>query len=1004
MEKDMNFFEASRRRHLAARQSNRNGGRIPADSRPLAASSRDGMRTAFDRFRSVFDAAYPAAQPVASAAAAEPDPVLGARSGGSGGVGADPMPASGPASPLQRLRARASLADDDDGAGVDRLISAQTPWEPDDGSDADTIGYMSLEGVVSEVRQYGEWGAALLTLPDRQQWRLTGESVALLKDGLSYRVSGTVKQHPQHGESFDVALATPVVEADEGALQRYLVKRFDGVGQKRARQYIAALVQADPRLLTELSQVLVHEPWALDVQAVLNARARVRFVAEQAELFLQDGEDKEGEGEPENGADPAHLAKIQQAQHKAALESLARSFMLSFARGDQFFKEAQARALAEYFWGRFGPDPDLLNKSMASLKEDPYEPVLSVEGYGFATADALGKRMGIVPDDEKRLRVAGAWVVQQACLRRGHGFLSTKEFVTDLKRTMPGVSPQKVLNACAAKQTLVIEPQEGRISTPKLWTAQQRVAMKVADRLRSSAPLTSKSYDEVTRFLRTKAHRINERFANGGLDDAQIHAVAAIMTAPATLHVLTGGPGTGKTTIMECVAWMLRRRKSFLFAAPTGKAARVLSSRLSALNVNASTICSMLRGTDDAGYEINAEKPLEADVLVIDESTMVGIETADALLQAARPDTHIIFLGDPGTVDNQGAPDKSGQLPSIAPGRFMHDLQAIPEVQKLHLTRVFRNAGGILDVVREVADGNIDIRDRETVKFESLPDPKDALETVIARYLELSRRDGAAHTALIMPRRAGSVSEPGWNVTWSNAILRDILNKNGIKMPGTIYRLGDRVIIRQNLQVQVPSSKDLDGRATTLDAGRMAQAAGIEEPQSMMVYREDDPEAVKQVRLVNGDTGSILGWRMDADNPRMGQPRWVELLLDDGRRVWLPGDEIGVLDHAYALTVHAVQGSEYRNVLFCATDGGENFMNANMLLTALSRAKNWLQVWGDRSVLRRVAATKLPDRNSSVAQNTGIYLASSNRAISHAQDASFEEISSDSDGMAIKNF
>jgi len=899
-------------------------------------------------------------------------------------------------SPLQRLRARAAANQSED------LPAPDQPWESDEESAPDVRpgaqsgaqsgaqrAAESIEGVVSEVRQYGDWAVANITLDNRRQRRLSGSAVSKLKEGSRYRVEGLVRQHPQHGESIEVSVATPVVNADKLALQRYLVKHFDGVGVKKAEQYLQALEAADPALLEDLSQVLVHEPWLLDVRAVLSAQPRVRVSpadvvlptdsidpadpAAPAKASSEDGDDRDdfsaaSQAETRQDIDSARLSRMKEAQRKAAVESLSRAFMLGLGGGTTLFKEPQAKALAEHFWHQFGADPDLLNKAMGSLRADPYAPVLSVSGYGFVTADALGKRMGIDPKDERRLRVYGAWVVQLACARRGHSHLKVQEFVAEIRRAMPGTPIQGVLNACAAKNTLVIDSESGRIYVPKLWLAERRVSAKIAERLHSGKALTSRSYDSVVDFLKTKAHRINERFASEGLDEAQIHAVAAIVTAPTSLHVLTGGPGTGKTTIMECVVWMLKHRKHFTFAAPTGKAAKVLSNRLSALQVSASTICSMLRGTDEAGYEINADKPLETDVLVVDESTMVGIETADALLQATQAHTHIIFLGDPGTIDAQGRPDKAGQLPSISPGRFMHDLQSVAEVQKLHLTKVFRNGGGILDVVREVAEGNLDVRDRETVKFDPLPEPEQALQTVIARYLEIARRDGMANTVLIMPRRAGDVNEPGWNVTWSNAVLREILNRDGPKMPGTIYRLGDRIIVRKNIQAPVPTLDDLDGKVTTLDAKHLAKSVGIEDPRPAAVGREDDLEAVKQVRLVNGDAGFILGWRMDANNPRMGQPQWLELLLDDGRRVWLPGEEIAILDHAYALTVHAVQGSEYRNVLFCATDGGENFMNANMLLTALSRAKSYLHVWGDEGVLKRVAATKLPDRNSGVTE------------------------------------
>jgi len=194
--------------------------------------------------------------------------------------------------------------------------------------------------------------------------------------------------------------------------------------------------------------------------------------------------------------------------------------------------------------------------------------------------------------------------------------------------------------------------------------------------------------------------------------------------------------------------------------------------------------CSLLQGTDEAGYEINEEKPLECDVLVIDETTMVGVQTADAIFRACKPDAHIIFLGDPGRAEDEKYAARAGQLPSISPGRFMHDLQSMDYVQSVELTKVFRNQGGILDVVEEVAAGDLKVKDRDSVKFSGLPDPSKALDTVLARYLDIVKSDGMANTVLIMPRRAGDIDTPAWNVTWANAVLRDILNPSGQKCRG----------------------------------------------------------------------------------------------------------------------------------------------------------------------------------------------------------------------------
>ena len=876
-----------------------------------------------------------------------------------------------PMSALDKLRASARRAAEQGAAQVDDPDDwPQEDHDLDDEDEGDNLAaateaVQEVEGKISALRLYKDWGLAILQSKEGP-WKLTGQAVMALKEGLSYKVRGPLRRHPQHGESIEVSTVEPLLTLDEAGIERYLVKHFSGVGPAKARRYLQAVQQQGGGAMEALRDVLLHRPWKLDLAAVLAGEPRI----EMSEDPPPDSQTQPSGGQAQAGpvvgsADPELLARMERARQQAMAEVIKRNFMLRLGALPGF-KVTMAKALANHFLPLVSSKPDPVEAAWKALLADPYEPAGKAKGYGFLTADLIGlKLLRLAPDAPVRLRAVGNWIVGEACARSGHAWLSSKEFAVAVRQLQPGLDPQKVLVESVRAEQLVVEPQAGRIYLPKLHEAEKRLAWAIAERARDFPPLTQRSYEEVVAHLKANAGKINPAFEKTGLDEAQLHAVASIVTEPCGIHVLRGGPGTGKTTIVECMAWLLRGRH-FVYAAPTGKAARVLSSRLGRVGGEASTICSLLRGTDESGYEINAEKPLGADVLVIDETTMVGLQTADAILQAAQPHAHIIFLGDPGRVAQDGVQPRAGQLPSIAPGRFMHDLQTVPEVQSVELTRVFRNAGGILDVVEEVARGRLEVKDRESVRFAPLPAPKDAMSTVLARYLDLARTDGLANTVLIMPRRAGNAEEPGWNVTWANAVLRDVLNPHGAKMPGTAFRLGDRIIVRQNMSLEQPGAEDIPRSGPDLGYHQVAEKAGV---------LASVDEAARDPRVVNGDTGFIVGWRMDDGDSTQALPRWVRLQLDDGRRLWLPGEEVGVLDHAYALTVHAVQGSEYKNVLVCATDGMAQFMNANMLLTAFSRAKQLLEVWGDERVLKRVAATALPGRNSALPQRVAEALA-----------------------------
>lgn len=949
----VNFFE---RRRRARPQSADQSVQLQPGEQQGEQSAEEGPSQSLER-----SAESPAKQEVPARAA----PTVPAAGGASGAPRA--------LSALERLKSLAASAPPIDGLDPSMMGGDDRDDDRDDDSPPEAErtspdNVREVSGRVLSVRVFNDWAVANMVTSTGDELKITGSLVASVKDGLSYKVVGVEREHPQHGRALELTALEPTLEADESSIARFLSKNVAGVGNSRAYAYIAALKKdavadmppdaslADRReryreVMQRLADVLIHRPWNLDVNAIIDGLPVIEIG--QATPSQEDSEGNE-----------AAAASALRVRKEMLAEVLKRSFMLSFGALKNF-KEPAARGLAAFYAGKVVSEAEPVARALAMLSQDPYEPVGEAPGYGFATADLLGRHLGLPEDAPARLRVLGPWVVSQVCNRKGHTWLKSGQFVAEIRRSFPGLSPQSVITEGIRSERLVVEPEAGRIYTKELHRAESRLASALAVRAMFAKPLIDQPYEQVAEFLRHNAHKINPTFKDSPLDEAQVHAVASILTEPSGVHVLRGGPGTGKTTIVECIVWMLKGRSEFLFAAPTGKAAKVLSKRVKSMGAHASTICSMLRGTDDVGYEVDADDPLTCDVLVTDESTMMGVVTADAVMQALPRGSHIIILGDPGRTVSESRPGRAGQLPSISPGRFMHDLQIMPAVHNVELERVYRNSGGILDVVEQVAAGKLEVKDKDSVSFRGLPDPERANDEVLSRYVQLARQDGLANTALIMPVRAGDVNKPSWSVTWVNAVLREVFNRDGQKMPGTIFRLGDRIIVRnKNLSVEQPGQAIVRAPGPKLDAAHVRKVAGIDEPEAS--DEGDDSGDKKEERIVNGDTGFIVGWKMDPDNPRLGLPKWIQLQLDDGRLVWLPGEELAVLDHGYALTVHAVQGSEYKHVLCVITDGSPEFMNANMLLTAFSRPKQTLHVWGDPAVLKRVAATPLPERNSAL--------------------------------------
>ena len=881
-------------------------------------------------------------------------------------------------SALQRLRAvaasmKSQVQDDFAEPGNEASVSTASTVPTE-------VELTEVEGTLSSVRNFNDWAVGLVWTEDREEVRVTGEVIAGLTEGLEYRFSGVTKSHPKHGDSVEVVSYEPVITLDPKAMERYMVKAFKGIGPAKAAKFIDrvqdlavdlawdnAVESAEPlgraeteeirhRALLELRNTLLHEPWKLDLSAL----------AKDASFA--------------DGVDP-------QAEAKRLV--LTRNLMLRLG-GVAGLRDGVAKSLAAYLLLQIkGDEPqadafvDPIEASWKVLVSNPYAPIRKASGYGFATAELVARSIGVPRDSPLRLAALVEFAVTQECQRRGHVFLSPKDFVSAVRRVDPTAPAQASLVHGIKAGLLVIDAEANRVYAPQMHAAEVRLAKSIARRIRAETSLTQRSPEAVSAKLKKSASKINPAFA-GGLDAEQVNAVASIMTAQTQLHVLTGGPGTGKTSIIECLVYLLKGRR-FLFAAPTGKASKVLTSRVKSLGYESNTTCSLLRGSEESGFAINGTEQLECDVLVIDESTMNGVVMADAIFDALPEDAHVIFLGDPGVPGREGRPARAGQLPSISPGRFMLDLLDLPAVNHVHLTKTWRNSGGILEVVDEVARGRLVVQDRVSVRFRPLPDAVVGFPGVMQAYLESVQKYGVESTAMIMPKRQGNRNEPDWNITYANAVLREVCNPHAIKLPGTMLHLGDRVILRENMIIKQPDADALGrvaasvasplkkGVGSPLDFEKLLRDQGLAQPETsdddeISPIEDVDFEEAGSERVVNGDTGTLISYAVDDQNQRMGSPKWVKLALDDGREIWYPGSDLGAIDHAYALTNHAVQGSEYQKVISVVTPGSPDFMNQNMLLTALSRARSDLEIYGDPDTLRKIAATPMPKRNSALSE------------------------------------
>ncbi len=540
------------------------------------------------------------------------------------------------------------------------------------------------------------------------------------------------------------------------------------------------------------------------------------------------------------------------------------------------------------------------------LKENPYQLAEDIDGVGFLTADRIAARAGIAADSEMRLK-CGILYVLSASQGEGNVYLPL-EMLVSRSSAMLQADPEAVrpaLSALISEHKLISrESDDGTIIySGRLYYLELNSARMLLD---LSVP-TGTDREEVMEELRKmeQEHRLV-------LDEIQRKAVISAVCN--TVLVLTGGPGTGKTTtINEMIRFFMRKGMEVLLAAPTGRAAKRMTE---ATGYEASTIHRLLEvssspeAESEARFERNAENPLEADVIIIDEMSMVDIGLLNALLCAVARGTRLILVGD---VD---------QLPSVGPGAVLRDIIASDAFPTIRLSRIFRQAESS-DIVLNAHKINrgeqitLGTNSREFLFLE-----RDDPERIIRNMIELIRDRLPAYVEakpldiqVLSPMRKGVLG-----VERLNSVLQEQLNppspKKAEKQYGDrIFRVGDKVMqTRNNYQI----AWEVPGRfGIPVETG-----SGI----------------------FNGDMGIVK--RID----EFGHV--IEIEFDEGRVVDYPFGDLEDLEHAYAVTIHKSQGSEYPAVLIPILSGPSMLMTRNLLYTAVTRAKRCVMILGSSSAVR----------------------------------------------------
>jgi exodeoxyribonuclease V alpha subunit len=521
-------------------------------------------------------------------------------------------------------------------------------------------------------------------------------------------------------------------------------------------------------------------------------------------------------------------------------------------------------AVAARIYRAYGPG------AIETLRSDPYA-LTELDGIGFATADALAQALGTPPDSPGRLDAGLRHALREA-ESDGHCNLPRPELAERARRLL-GADADDRIDELVARGRLVVE--DDRVFDPGMHAVERRLAAHVRalidDEPRLRLPTPKRP---TTGFVPT---------------DDQWKVVQAVLDH--RLAILTGGPGTGKSQTMRTLVDLVHAEKRTVrLCAPTGKAARRLAEMTGAM---ATTIHRLLEYVPGEGFTRDAEDPIPGtDVLIVDEASMLSVRLAEALFAAVGPRTHVLLVGD---VD---------QLAPVGPGRVLDDLIESGRVPVVRLTEIFRQAARSLIVraahaVNEgrpppTAAGPDDLRDFFVIARHGAPAIRDEVVSLATTRLPSHYDlDARAEVLVVAPMHRGPAG-----IDALNDELRALLNGDGKPIPGTPFRVHDRLLETKNNHER---------------------------------------------ELMNGEMGVIE--YHDAERDR------VLFAADDGRRITLPVAELDTMRLGHAVSVHKAQGSQSPAVVVVLHRGHQLMLTRNLVYTAITRAERVCVVVGEPAAL-----------------------------------------------------
>ncbi|MEO4052187.1 ATP-dependent RecD-like DNA helicase [Solibacillus sp. CAU 1738] len=687
---------------------------------------------------------------------------------------------------------------------------------------------------------------------EEKEMIVVGYFPPLVEDEM-YRFTGNMKTHPKYGVQFQVDTFEKEVPATEQGIVHYLSSDlFTGIGRKTAETIVA-------KLGTNALKKIMEDPNALDV---------VPRLSEEKKQII-----------------------IQTIEQNLGLERV----MIQLNE-----------------WG-FGPQLGMKiyqtyrEDTISLLSENPYRLIEDVDGVGFGRADDLGAKLGITGNHPDRIKAAVFHVLTNAALSDGHVYMEAEQ-VLPLVKSMLEQSQRIEIPFAAISQACIemreeskICGEETRMYLPSLYFSEVGIASKILELVEQNKKQENFSKDEIRKAIGEVEERYNVNYA-----PTQVEAIERALNS--AVMILTGGPGTGKTTVIKGLVEVYaelhglslnpkeyaQKEEPFpiVLAAPTGRAAKRLaeSTELPAMTIH------RLLGFTGQEKEEETEREVAGRLIIIDEMSMVDTWLAHQLLKSLAEDVQVVFVGD------------QDQLPPVGPGQVLKDLLSSKQVPTVELTDVYRQAEGstIIDIAHQIKKGVVPqtltdkTADRSFIKASA-----DQVTSVVTQIVKSAVAKGQAirDIQVLAPMYKGPAG-----IDALNKQIQELVNPNDgtrkeLVFGDTIYRIGDKV-----LQL-------------------------VNQPES---------------NVFNGDMGEVISIIKAKETI---EKQDLLLVSYDGIEVTYQRGDLNQLTLAYCCSIHKSQGSEFQTVIMPIVRGYSKMLRRNLLYTGITRAKNFLILCGEPDVL-----------------------------------------------------